>query len=799
MATWAGASKDLSAVEALGALVAAARQPALLIFDGVADLEDIRPFVDAAGMADVLVTTSTQAAGAMTIGGLPAANDVLRMVQDAAGLAESDAQRLLEGTGGIPFLLLHACSYIAATGCSVDEYAARIAGPTALLQHESFSPLDYREGVRRAVDATISISADEQLISKLLPSLAMLAQAPVPLRVLEFLEPDVEAHLQVLKTRFGVTINREHRTAEIHALLRWHLREHPAPGSEAIRQPLIRALWDVLADDDAEVVVELAPHVLTLCDRPDAAPLGVALGEALAGADHLVAAEQVARKARVCLIDVAEPLTEHERTAATVARANATRSLCWILHRQARDGEARALMYEELAAVNDTGDLAVRGDYLHVLGHAAEHLETRIPDAQPALEAFSGAVNAFRVVEPQGERLAMSLVDVAVVLARRARQQIAEERYEDAESAVQEAEAALEEADRVASARWASKAKPDHVHERRGYVRSDLGLLRTQLTSRRDGEERQPDLETFLRAGRHGSFSGLSGAVAAVVGLFLDSRDHRAALAWAETIVPFAFELDLSEASAEQRVKNARALQASAQEEREAIVSVRGAESDLLALPAFKEVVAHHFLNEGDLAARAADEFVLLAADRLGVAAAAAIANGLASSRTTAEHAHRKFVALCNWLDAAPVFRHALWLRMAATGETIASPSADEVDRVVRELAQHGARGTTVAADGVHGLGHSENFGSDRLQYHELSVALYERAGARSLHHGVALYCLAHILVKERRAEDALRRFTQAREILTSTAGPANALVRHIDAHLRSEDPPYLERDEDPQ
>ncbi|MDX2559599.1 ATP-binding protein [Streptomyces sp. TX20-6-3] len=172
----------------------------LLVYDNVADREQLQGLLPACEGAHVLVTTR-DSAWAAADGGLV----VDRMTEDEATawaverlprVAETEVSALVDAVERIPLGIAQAIGYVAATQCPVDVYLTELADCRArLLDNPGFVPLDYVEGVTLTAAVTLSVgrviaqalespdASEQQLAAELLARCALLAPDFIPLHL----------------------------------------------------------------------------------------------------------------------------------------------------------------------------------------------------------------------------------------------------------------------------------------------------------------------------------------------------------------------------------------------------------------------------------------------------------------------------------------------------------------------------------------------------------------------------------------------------------------------------------------
>ncbi|MCX5341145.1 NB-ARC domain-containing protein [Streptomyces atratus] len=172
----------------------------LLVYDNVADREQLQGLLPACEGAHVLVTTR-DSAWAAADGGLVI--ERMRAEEAAAwagerlpDISESEVSALVDAVEGIPLGIAQAIGYIAATQCPVSVYLTELADCRAkLLDDPGFIPLDYREGATLTAAVTLSLGkvldqalhspegSGRHIATGLLARCALLAPDFIPLRL----------------------------------------------------------------------------------------------------------------------------------------------------------------------------------------------------------------------------------------------------------------------------------------------------------------------------------------------------------------------------------------------------------------------------------------------------------------------------------------------------------------------------------------------------------------------------------------------------------------------------------------
>ncbi|MFJ6849697.1 AAA family ATPase [Streptomyces sp. NPDC091271] len=172
----------------------------LIVYDNVADREQLQGLLPTCEGAHVLVTTR-DSAWAAADGGLVVERMTAEEATAWAGerlpdASESEVSALVNAVEGIPLGIAQAIGYIAATQCPVSVYLTELADCRAqLLDERGFVPLDYREGatltaavtlsVKGVLDQTLHSSNDSgrHLAAALLARCALLAPDFIPLHL----------------------------------------------------------------------------------------------------------------------------------------------------------------------------------------------------------------------------------------------------------------------------------------------------------------------------------------------------------------------------------------------------------------------------------------------------------------------------------------------------------------------------------------------------------------------------------------------------------------------------------------
>ncbi len=241
-----GPATDIEILTQVGLRLAHLGSRLLLVYDNVADQEQLQGLLPTCEGAHVLVTTR-DSAWAAADGGLVVERMTAEEATVWAGerlphICESEASALVNAVEGIPLGIAQAIGYIAATQCPVGVYLTELADCRAqLLDDRGFVPLDYREGatltaavtlsVKRVLDQALHSSDDlgQHLPAALLARCALLAPDFIPL------------HLATLDLPTGSAVYRA-----VAELRRFSLVD-PRDGFLAIHrivQEVIRAMMD---------------------------------------------------------------------------------------------------------------------------------------------------------------------------------------------------------------------------------------------------------------------------------------------------------------------------------------------------------------------------------------------------------------------------------------------------------------------------------------------------------------------------------------------------------------------------
>ncbi|MFI9803212.1 NB-ARC domain-containing protein [Streptomyces sp. NPDC052301] len=172
----------------------------LLVFDNVADREQLHGLLPGCDGAHVLITTR-DSAWAASDGGLL----VERMASEEAtawagerlpGVSDAEVSALVDAVEGIPLGIAQATGYIGATQCPVGTYLTELADcRTRLLDDSGFVPIDYPQRATLTAAVTLSVrkvvgqaldspeDSPRQLAAVLLARCALLAPDFIPLHL----------------------------------------------------------------------------------------------------------------------------------------------------------------------------------------------------------------------------------------------------------------------------------------------------------------------------------------------------------------------------------------------------------------------------------------------------------------------------------------------------------------------------------------------------------------------------------------------------------------------------------------
>ena len=172
----------------------------LLVYDNVANREQLQGLLPTCEGAHVLVTTRDSAwaaaDGGLVVERMTAAEATAWAGERLPDVSESEVSALVNAVEGIPLGIAQAIGYIAATQCPVGVYLTDLAECRAqLLDDCGFVPLDYREGATLTAAVTLSVkrvldqalhSSDgsgQHLAAGLLARCALLAPDFIPLHL----------------------------------------------------------------------------------------------------------------------------------------------------------------------------------------------------------------------------------------------------------------------------------------------------------------------------------------------------------------------------------------------------------------------------------------------------------------------------------------------------------------------------------------------------------------------------------------------------------------------------------------
>ncbi|WP_422774309.1 FxSxx-COOH system tetratricopeptide repeat protein [Plantactinospora sp. WMMC1484] len=245
--------------QVLDTLVRGDRYPRwLLVFDNVADYQEIEEFLPQGGRGHIIITAreKTWEEGAETIEISPfsRAESIEQLQRRAPGISSGDADRVAEALGDLPIALAPAGAYLADSGIPVDEYLVQLAeqGPgldtwgPSLDRLRQDSPGAYR---LLEICSVLSVKVSIELLnSKGIGELLREADPSVPTRsgAAKLIQRTNRLALLRLDTRA--------QQIELHRLLRDAVqRRMTGEEQQAIRQQVVSALAAARPDSDVDV------------------------------------------------------------------------------------------------------------------------------------------------------------------------------------------------------------------------------------------------------------------------------------------------------------------------------------------------------------------------------------------------------------------------------------------------------------------------------------------------------------------------------------------------------------------
>jgi hypothetical protein len=332
--------------------------------------------------------------------------------------------------------------------------------------------------------------------------------------------------------------------------------------------------------------------------------------------------------------------------------------------------------------------------------------------------------------------------------------------------------------------------------KREPQVRDDVERLRNELET---DDAEPPDhsrMDAFIR---HWSrkVHGLTGAALWLAEPFVGGRGESVATEWAHEFIHRAAPYDRGEVTSAEGVSDlANEFERSASTLRQGLAQKWGPTSALAIFCSFQDFVAAELRRDTQRAPQLADKVVLDMSPYTSLLTSLVIGCAVVGVRNQSlarENILSRFPETCSWLDRAPVVRTALWFLERHFEQKDSLPPRDSVDRAIRTLIGLNEPGIRLAADGVHLLGHtaSDLRHHEAIRYHRLAVRLAAQVDPFAA--ALVQKCLAEVLVQAKRPDAALRYFRDARAGLVALMSPNHEQVRHIDLHLNSTNPPYLD------
>ncbi len=161
----------------------------LLIYDNATDAGTVRPYLPKSGAASIVITSNAPSwrayATPLELGVWSAAIGADYLIARTGQSANhDDAKKLSEALGGLPLAHEQAASYIECLEVSVSAYLSRFdASPIRLLDHNTYAPADYHNGLTVARAFRLAIEQASVLhpaVQRLLQCAAVLAPEPIP-------------------------------------------------------------------------------------------------------------------------------------------------------------------------------------------------------------------------------------------------------------------------------------------------------------------------------------------------------------------------------------------------------------------------------------------------------------------------------------------------------------------------------------------------------------------------------------------------------------------------------------------
>ncbi|GIE29594.1 ATP-binding protein [Actinoplanes italicus] len=181
----------------------AGRRRWLLIFDNVADGQDILPWLPR-GRGHVLITSRRgnwqQIAHAVELDVLPREDAVRFLTEQRPGLEPGEADQLAEALGDLPLALAQAAGYLSGTGMPVAEYRQLLVEETQAVL-ELGRPIDYPQSLAAAITLNVAaLSEADPAAVAILRLCALLAPEPIPVDVIVEVARPTDLYPQVLET-----------------------------------------------------------------------------------------------------------------------------------------------------------------------------------------------------------------------------------------------------------------------------------------------------------------------------------------------------------------------------------------------------------------------------------------------------------------------------------------------------------------------------------------------------------------------------------------------------------------------
>ncbi|MGW6685909.1 NB-ARC domain-containing protein [Streptomyces sp. NPDC054961] len=393
----------------------------LLVYDNVADREQLHGLLPACEGAHVLVTTRDSAwaaaDGGLVVDRMTVEEATAWAVERLPHVTETEVSALVDAVERIPLGIAQATGYIAATQCPVDVYLTELADCRArLLDNPGFVPLDYVQGVTLTAAVALSVgrvikqalhspeASEQQLAAELLARCALLAPDFIPLHLAALDMPAGSAvYGAVAELRRFSLVAPQDGMLTIHRIVQEVVRA--LMDSEAVDRmhglfeyELVKLLVDCQKQSrwaEATTLIEHAVHVAHhVCESGRADGNTVALLANVAGAisnihGDLARSEALLREA----LAVAEDADGDSMDDAVYRRAATTTTLAHCLQNQLRFDEAAEAARTAWNLLEGMGPLDAEGVEHLLLAHVTDM------NAAVATDRFADIARAIMRIE----------------------------------------------------------------------------------------------------------------------------------------------------------------------------------------------------------------------------------------------------------------------------------------------------------------------------------------------------------------------------------------------------------------